>query len=60
VNETEETRAAKAVKELEACSRNADTEHAHVVADGVLCKFLEDLGWPEVVEAYRRVPRWYA
>ena len=37
-----------------------DTEHAHAEADRILCLFLDELGYHDVVYAYRRVDKWYA
>lgn len=37
-----------------------DTEDAHIEADYILCKFLEDLGFDELVKLYRKVDKWYS
>lgn len=37
-----------------------DTEHAHVEADGILCELLEELGYVELVAAFRALYKWYA
>lgn len=31
----------------------------HDYADALLCDLLEELGYVELVEAYRKVPKWY-
>lgn len=49
-----------AIEMLKLAARNVDTECAHVDADSVLCKFLEELGYRKVVEAYAMVDKWYA
>lgn len=50
----------KILEALKACENNDDIESAHGDADDILCKILIDLGYPQIVEAYRRVPKWYA
>jgi hypothetical protein len=54
----------QAVSELRKWAKVAverdDHELAHVEADEVLCKFLRSLGYDDVVEAYIRVPKWFA
>jgi hypothetical protein len=37
-----------------------DTECAHAEADALLCQLLQELGYLDIVEEYRRVPKWYA
>lgn len=37
-----------------------DYERCHGAADGLLCSVLEELGYGSLVEAYHRVPKWYA
>ena len=39
---------------------NTDAEIAHSAADGLLKKLLLSLGFAYTVEAYDRVPKWYA
>lgn len=38
----------------------ADPEIAHTEADKLLCAALDKLGYHDIVEAWRRVPKWYA
>ena len=45
------------LKELE---HSGDPEYAHGEADDVLCDILKYLGFEEIVEAYDKVPKWYA
>lgn len=35
------------------------SELEHDEADYLLCALLEELGYTELVEAYRKVPKWY-
>lgn len=35
-------------------------EAAHACVDSVLCDLLRDLGYEEVVDLYRQIPKWYA
>ena len=52
----------KYVKKLEEVykSKSWDVEVAHAEADKVLCELLEKLGYGEVVEAWKKIPKWYA
>lgn len=50
---------ASALKVLVRCAE-FDPEAAHVEADKVLCNLLVSLGYEDVVEAWHKVPRWYA
>lgn len=52
----EETLAALA----EALRCGGDPEAAHDMADTALCDFLMGLGYADVVEAWNKVPKWYA
>ena len=36
------------------------SEFEHDEADYLLCALLEELGYIELVEAYRKVPKWYS
>ncbi len=40
--------------------KDADTEHAHVEADKILCKFLKKLGYGELIKEYDKIYKWYA
>ena len=37
-----------------------DTEVAHSTADETLCLFLVHLGYTDIVEAWKKIPKWYA
>ena len=37
-----------------------DKESAHIEGDAILCILLRELGYEEVVEAWERIPKWYA
>jgi hypothetical protein len=37
-----------------------DPEIAHVNADEILCELLTSLGFSDVVEEFKKVPKWYA
>ena len=45
------------LKDLEG---SGDPEYAHGEADDILCGILKDLGLEEIVEAYDKIPKWYA
>lgn len=52
----------EAIQELEEIADEfaGDPEAAHMNADQTLCDLLDSLGYGEVVEAWRRVDKWYA
>lgn len=37
-----------------------DNEEYHLTADSILCEFLLELGYKELVDAFNEVPKWYA
>lgn len=37
-----------------------DPETAHMAADAILCDLLSDLGYDDIVEAFKAVSKWYA
>lgn len=41
-------------------ANDKDYECAHRDADNLLVEFLEELGYKELVEAWREVGKWYA
>lgn len=49
-----------AVARLSRLAQLSDAEVAHHEADKVLCYVLDQLGYRDVVEAWKKVPRWYA
>ena len=49
----------EALAKLAEC-RRYDTESGHSVADEVLCDLLRSLGYDDVVDAWDRLPKWYA
>jgi hypothetical protein len=50
----------EALEELAEIKKDTDTEVAHIDADDVLCQLLSDLGYDDVVMAYRQIGKWYA
>ena len=50
----------EAIAKLRKCAEDEDVEVAHDDADRVLCELLESLGYADVVEAWHKVPKWYA
>lgn len=40
--------------------KNCKDESDHEDADYILCELLEELGYKELVAAYREVPKWYS
>ena len=37
-----------------------DEEKVHIKADKLLCDFLKQLGYDEIVKEYNKIPKWYA
>jgi hypothetical protein len=50
----------EAIKHLKEQATNWDKEEAHGKADDILIAYLRELGENELVEAWRKVPKWYA
>ncbi len=50
----------KAVGEMKDLEEHDDGEQAHSQADAILCEVLKKLGLSELVEAWEKVPKWYA
>lgn len=50
----------QALAKLAEIKNYGDRERAGIDSTEVLCELLEDLGYFDVVEAWRAVPKWYA
>lgn len=51
----------EAISQLKKLARDdGDIEAMHSYADDILCKVLFHLGYGDVVEAWKSVPKWYA
>ncbi len=50
----------EAIKQLRLEQEDRDIEAAHENADGILCEFLESLGYSDVVAEWHKVEKWYA
>ena len=50
----------EAIERLRTLQSSDDTEAAHAEADRVLCQFLTELGYPDLVAAYQLIDKWYA
>lgn len=50
----------EAIEKLKEQQNNEDIEVAHSIADTILCRLLESLGYSDVVKEYDRVEKWYA
>ncbi len=48
------------LERLKELQESGDAEYAHGEADDILCDILKDLGFEEIVEAWDKVPKWYA
>jgi hypothetical protein len=49
----------KALTDMDECE-NYDCEVSHCSADHILCKFLNTLGYTELVEKFQKLEKWYA
>lgn len=58
--EDRRSRIADYVAEIERQCMFGDAEADHSRADDLLCELLAELGYQEVVEAWRKVDKWYA
>jgi len=45
---------------MRAISEDGDIEEPHINADAVMCGILEDLGYGEGVELFRKMDKYYA
>ena len=52
--------AKQCVEKLRGMTSDDDIERAHSEADAILCELLEKLGYVEVVQAWTKIPKWYA
>lgn len=50
----------EAIEKLKEQQNNEDIEVAHSIADTILCRLLESLGYSDVIREYDRVEKWYA
>ena len=50
----------RTVRELDILTRCRDIEIAHSAADKLLCDALVAMGCKPIVDAWTRVPKWYA
>lgn len=41
-------------------TNGSDFEAGHSRADDILCELLKDIGYEDIVEAFKKVGRWYA
>lgn len=46
----------KYLEQMKTCKWEGD----HEDADFILCELLEELGYVELIEAYKKVPKWYS
>ncbi len=50
----------KYIEELKELQKDNDGERAHVKADKVICDFLTELTYTEVVDEFNKLEKWYA
>jgi hypothetical protein len=48
------------IREMAELEGYHDRELAHIEADEILCRFLRKLGYGKLVEAWIKIPKWYA
>lgn len=46
--------------EMDRCAESDDIEMAHYEADEILCQFLDECGYPELVHKFENINKWYA
>lgn len=49
-----------AIERMRELSISGDIENNHIEADQLLVHVLTKIGYTELVELYRKVPKWYA
>ena len=49
-----------AIRKLKKLQESHDTEDAHDEADEILCSFLRELNYDDIVKEYRMIAKWYA
>ncbi len=59
MEKTKEQLIEEAVKKLKKVNKR-DQEVAHLEADDILCELLVALGCKQVVDAFDKIPKWYA
>ena len=53
----------KYISTLKDCIKESiedDRERPHLIADGILCELLTELGYANIVELYNKVNKWYS
>jgi hypothetical protein len=48
------------IARLKELQESDDLEAAHGEADDILCQLLRQLGYADVIDAWKQVPKWYA
>ena len=48
------------LKKINASDENRGAEYTHVDADRILCELLRKLGYSDVVDVWKDVPKWYS
>jgi len=52
--------ASEYLKFVDQMSKLEGGEEDHMIADSILCQFLEILGYEEIVRMFRMIDRWYS
>lgn len=50
----------EAMNKLAECQKHRNPEEGHEDADDVLCAFLTEIGYGDIVAEYNKVERWFA
>lgn len=50
----------EALNGFKVIEENEDIESGHIMADGILCRLLCQLGFNEVVDEFNKLKKWYA
>ena len=48
------------LEKLKDLAESNDPEYAHIEADLILCNILNDLGYNDIVDAWKKVKKWFA
>jgi hypothetical protein len=59
-NKELESKYLELLKQLDPHPNQIASEESHIAADDILCELLFNLGFDKIVDAYNKIPKWYA
>lgn len=59
-NKKLESKYLELLKQLNPLPNQIASEESHIAADDILCELLLNLGFDKIVDAYNKIPKWYA